>query len=215
MIKIAITGNIGTGKTAISQILKSMGFKVFEADKEVKNLMKNKALINDLKKEFQSKVPGLIKQNKIDTMKLGDFIFSNFKELKKLEDIIHPKIWTRKGKFFKENVKEKVVFLDIPLVFEKNLQESFDYIIYTSVSLKIQKERVLKRKEMNLTKFNQIIKKQNKLKQSQLKVISLYLNTNQSLDKLALKIKKFLESTLNLEIKANETEKRNERTNVR
>ncbi len=203
MIRIAITGNIGTGKSSISQIVKRLGFKVFEADKEVKNLMKSEALLNDLKNEFQSKVPGLIKQNKIDTMKLGDFIFSNFKELKKLEDIIHPRIWGRKEKFFKENFKEKVVFLDIPLVFEKNLQESFDYIIYTSVSLKVQKERVLKRKGMNLTKFDQIIKKQNRLKQSQLKFISLYLNTNQSLDKLALKIKKFLESTLNLKIRVN------------
>ena len=158
MIKIAITGNIGTGKSTISNIIKAFGFKVFEADKEVKVAMRQKNLISKIKKEFQPKVLGLIKYNKIDRKKLGDFIFLDIKELKKLEDIIHPEIWDRKTKFYEKNRKEKAVFLDIPLLFEKKLQKKFDYIIYTYVSLKIQKKRVLKRKDMNEAKFSHIIK---------------------------------------------------------
>ena len=144
MIKIAITGNIGSGKSTVTKFVRELGFKVFDSDQEVKNAMTKKDLINQISKEFKSKVSGLIKKNKIDSAKLGEFVFANPEELKKLEKIVHPKIWKSKEKFFDTNRKELVVFLDIPLLFEKKLESDFDFIIRTYVSPKIQKERVLK-----------------------------------------------------------------------
>ena len=119
MIKIAITGNIGSGKSTITKIVKELGFKVFDSDKEVKKALTNEDVINQISRKFQSKIPGLIKRNTIDKVKLGEFVFSNTDELEKLEQIVHPKVWKSKEKFFETNCNESVVFLDIPLLFEK------------------------------------------------------------------------------------------------
>ena len=198
MIKIAITGNIGSGKSTITRIVRELGFKVFDADQEVEKAMMKKDLINKISEEFKSKIPGLIKRNKIDKVKLGEFVFSNTKELKKLEQIVHPKVWESKEKFFDKNCNELVVFLDIPLLFEKKLQSNYDFIIRTFVSSKVQKERVLKRKNMTQVKFNKIIKTQAINSNVESKFISLDLNTEEDIKILKIKIKNFLEQTLNL-----------------
>ena len=198
MIKIAITGNIGSGKSTITRIVRELGFKVFDSDQEVEKAMKKKDLINKISEEFKSKIPGLIKRNKIDKVKLGEFVFSNTKELKKLEQIVHPKVWESKEKFFDKNCNELVVFLDIPLLFEKKLQSNYDFIIRTFVSSKVQKERVLKRKNMTQVKFNKIIKTQAINSNVESKFISLDLNTEEDIKILKIKIKNFLEQTLNL-----------------
>ena len=198
MIKIAITGNIGSGKSTITSIVRELGFKVFDSDQEVEKAMTKKDLISKISKEFKSKIPGLIKRNRIDKVKLGEFVFSNTKELKKLEQIVHPKIWESKEKFFETNCNELVVFLDIPLLFEKKLQSDYDFIIRTFVSSKVQKERVLKRKNMTLVKFNQIIKTQALNTNVERKCISLDLNTEEDMKILKNKVKNFLEKTLNL-----------------
>ena len=103
-----------------------------------------------------------------------------------------------KKKFLETNCNELVVFLDIPLLFEKNLQSNYDFIIRTFVSSKVQKERVLKRKNMTLVKFNQIIKKQTINANIESKCISLDLNTEEDIKILKNKVKNFLEKTLNL-----------------
>ena len=198
MIKIAITGNIGSGKSTITSIVKELGFKVFDSDQEVEKAMTKKDLISKISKEFKSKIPGLMKSNRIDRVKLGEFVFSNTKELKKLEQIVHPKIWESKEKFFETNCNELVVFLDIPLLFEKKLQSDYDFIIRTFVSSKVQKERVLKRKNMTLRKFNQIIKNQTITTRAEDKFVSLDLNTDENIEILKIKVKNFLDETLNL-----------------
>ncbi len=198
MIKIAITGNIGSGKSTITSIVRELGFKVFDSDQEVEKAMTKKDLISKISKEFKSKIPGLIKRNRIDKVKLGEFVFSNTKELKKLEQIVHPKIWESKEKFFETNCNELAIFFDIPLLFEKKLQSDYDFIIRTFVSSKVQKERVLKRKNMTQVKFNKIIKTQAINSNVESKFISLDLNTEEDIKILKIKIKNFLEQTLNL-----------------
>ena len=198
MITIAITGNIGSGKSTITKIIRELGFKVFDSDKEVKKALTNKDLINQISKEFKSKIPGLIKRNTINKDKLGEFVFSNPEELKKLEQLVHPKVWESKEKFFKKNFNEQAVFLDIPLLFEKKLQSKFDFIIRTRVSEEVQKKRVLKRKNMTNAKFNHIRKAQIDCSSVEEKFISLDINSQEDIKIIKKKIKNFLETVLNL-----------------
>jgi len=200
MIKVAITGNIGSGKSTITKIIRELGFKVFDSDKEVKKALIKKDLINQISKEFKSKIPELIKKNRIVKAKLGEFVFSNPNELKKLEKIVHPKVRESKEKFFEKNSDEPVVFLDIPLLFEKKLQSQFDFIIRTRVSEEVQKKRVLKRKNMTNEKFDHIRKTQTDYSGVEEKFVSLDINTEEDIKIVKKKVKNFLEKVLNLKI---------------
>ena len=205
MIKVAITGNIGSGKSTITKVIRELGFKVFDSDKEVKKALTKKDLINQISKEFKSKIPGLIKRNAIDKAKLGEFVFSNPDELKKLENIVHPRVWESKEKFFEKNCNESVVFLDIPLLFEKKLQSKFDFIIRTRVSEEVQKKRVLKRRNMTTTKFNHIRRTQTDYSDIEEKHISLDINTQEDIKIIKKRVKNFLEKILNLKKELNLT----------
>ena len=157
MHKVAITGRIGTGKTTICHIIKSLGYDVFESDSETRKILLKTKIINEIKTVYRNKIRNLINSEKqIDTEKLGDFVFGDEYQLRILENIIHPEIWKSKKHFIKNNQEKRILFFDIPLLFEKNIHINYDSIIYTKVDFMIQKERVLKREKMNLNKFNQI-----------------------------------------------------------
>ncbi len=194
MIKIAITGNIGTGKSTVSKIIKLLGYKVFDSDNEIKKLLKKEIVINVIAKKFDD-VPTLLnKDGFVDTTKLGNHVFSNKKELKKLENILHPMIWKNQKKFIKRNENEKVLFFDIPLLFEKQLHKNYNFIIYTTVDYEIQKRRVLERKQMDHGKFEKIIKNQKKMNKALKKFVSLELDTNQEIKKIKSIVKLFMKN---------------------
>ena len=88
---IGITGAIGCGKTTITNILKKYGIDVFDADKEVAEIYKDEKFLALLKGTF----PRIFKGDLIDKRLLRKIVFSNQKELIKLEDIIEPFIQKR------------------------------------------------------------------------------------------------------------------------
>ncbi len=196
-IKIAITGKIASGKSTVSEIIKNLGFLVFESDKEVNKLFRDKSIINKIKELFLSKIKNLIKEDgSVNKMLLGDYVFLKKDELKNLEDLIHPLLNEEKKKFIELNKKEKVLFFDIPLLFEKKLFSDYNFIIYLYVKKKIQEERVLKRKRMNKDKFEKILEAQNYSLEDYNKFISIMIDTSKDLDH----IKKNLISFINKKV---------------
>ena len=193
MLKIAITGRIATGKTAVSKILVDLGYKVFESDKEVKKIYKNTIVVEAIRKIFSNKIPNLIEQNKINMNNLGNYVFSKKSQLKKLEEIIHPYIWEKKSFFLLMHPKEKVLFFDIPLLFEKKLQNEYDYIFYTKVDLQTQKKRALQRDKMNMRKLEQILTNQTSLPNNINSLKLLELDTSLEKNQTKRLIKSFLQ----------------------
>lgn len=201
MHKVAITGRIGTGKTTVSEIIKALGYEVFESDKETKKILLKSQIIQNIRKEFGNKIPNLVKSDKqIDTNKLGGFVFDNKSELRTLENIIHPEIWKNKKSFIQNNSRKKILFFDVPLLFEKRIDKNYDSIIYTTVNFTTQKERVLKRDNMTLNKFKQICKNQIELSKAQKKKVSLEINTEVRLNLIEKKLKDFITSILDCKI---------------
>ena len=90
-IKIAITGKIASGKSTVSEIVKELGFSVFESDKEVNKLFREQAVKIKIKELFFDKIDNLIKKDgSINKVLLGDYVFFKEEELNNLENLIHP-----------------------------------------------------------------------------------------------------------------------------
>ena len=177
MKKIAITGNIGSGKTTISNILIKEGYEVFQCDKEISKLYLSSDLKEDIKMAFNNKVQNLFFRNgKVNKKSLSDYVFSSPPSLKKLEKIVYFYLEITKKKFLKKNKKKRFDFFYIPLLFEKKQEDDYNYIIYLVLNKENQKKRVLKRKNMNEFKLKKILKNQKDLSKS--KKISLLLDTN-------------------------------------
>ena len=191
--KIAITGKIGSGKTSLCNIIKKIGYKVYESDKEVEKLLKRAQIIEEVKLLYKGKIRNLIDNNgNINKKILGDFLFSNKNELDKLEKLLYPVLEGQKKKFVEENSNEEFIFFDIPLLFEKKMHKKFDKIIFLDVSKEIQEKRVLKRKGMTKNKLDNILNNQSYDISIFKKFISVQINSSGNKELLENQIKNFL-----------------------
>ena len=193
--KIAITGKIGSGKTSLCNIIKKIGYKVYESDKEVEKLLKRAQIIEEVKLLYKGKIRNLIDNNgNINKKILGNFLFSNKNELDKLEKLLYPLLEGQKKKFVEENSNEEFIFFDIPLLFEKKMHKKFDKIIFLDVSKEIQEKRVLKRKGMTKNKLDNILNNQSYDISIFKKFISVQINSSGNTELLEYHIKNFLDN---------------------
>lgn len=119
-MKIAITGTIGSGKSMVSDYLRSKELYVFDCDKYNSYLIENdKNVFEKIYKEF----PNSIDHLKVNKKKLAAEIFNNPEKKQILEDILHPLIF---NKMIEESKKYDLFFAEVPLLFEKNLDKYFD-----------------------------------------------------------------------------------------
>ena len=191
-IKIAITGKIGSGKSTVADIIKDLGYFVFESDKEVDKLFNSNNTKNKIKTLF-CKIKNLTnKDGSINKTVLGEYVFSNKNELKNLEDLIYPLLNKERQKFINSKKREKILFFDIPLLFEKKLFTEYNFIIYVYVKEKIQKERVLKRKKMNKDKLEKILEAQSYNLKDYQKFISINIDTSNDLDQTKQSLVSFI-----------------------
>ena len=152
MIKIGITGNIGSGKTTFSNFFKKKSF-IFNADKEAKkHLKKHSVLQKKLINVFGKKI--LIGTN-IDFKKLASVSFENEKNQKILNGIIWPEVGaliTNALEIAKKDNYEYFI-VDAALLFEANFQHFFDYIILVTAHKDIRLKRAIRRKNMDLSQI--------------------------------------------------------------
>ncbi len=132
--KIAITGGIGSGKTTVSNLIKEKGYPVYSCDEIYKELIESTIYIKEIEKAF----PAAIKQGKIDKKSLAEIIFSNKQERKRLNEIAHPLIMEALLDRMNKN-ENKLVFAEVPLLFEENFENLFDQTI---VVLRNREERI-------------------------------------------------------------------------
>ena len=117
MIKVAITGNIASGKSCVEEYLKQLGYKLVDADKinhEILNT--DKTTIKKIIQIFDE-YDITDENNSISREKLGKIVFDNKEKLKELESILHKEISNKINAFFEENKKEKIVFVSAALLF--------------------------------------------------------------------------------------------------
>ena len=159
--KIAITGKIGTGKSVLLNQFKFLGYKTYSSDQMVKDLYaKDKHIISEIGKLN----PSLILNKKIRFDELSNKAFKEPGFLLKLEKLIHPRLHHIRSRIIKinqinRNRNRNIVVFEVPLLFEKKLQNNFDLVILLKCQKYLQIKRVLKRENMNREKFENINKK--------------------------------------------------------
>ncbi len=143
MLKIAITGNIGSGKTTVCKIFESLGVPVFYADTEAKNLYTDASVISSVEKAFGRDIfdnnRQLIKQ------KLAGIVFSDASALKTLNSIIHPVLMEKYRNWLTENAQHLYTLHEAAVIFENSLAKRFDKIINVSAPGNIRMERIKSR----------------------------------------------------------------------
>ena len=135
MIRIALIGNIGSGK---SHFAKLFGFPVFDADNEVAKLYKKsrKCYI-----KLKKKLPKYINSFPINKNHLIKAITDSNSNLKKIIKVVHPEIRFKMKKFIRKNKNKKIILLDVPLLLESKLNEKNDILIF----IEAKKIEIIKR----------------------------------------------------------------------
>ncbi len=132
--RIAITGLIGSGKSAVSQIIRENNYSVFDADAVNSELLKNDVVLARICDRF----PEAFENGMLIRSKLASLIFNDQKNRKDLENILHPII---RARMISDSKKVNPFFAEIPLLFESNFDRHFDYVMCVVAS----EENILKR----------------------------------------------------------------------
>ena len=153
MIRIAIIGDIGSGK---SHVAKQFGYPVFNADTEVAKLYKkNRKFYGKLKK----KLPTYITSFPVQKSKVSEAIIDNKNNLNKIIKIVHPTIRIKMRRFIKKHRNKKFVILDIPLLIENKINKKNDIVIFVEAKKDEIRKRLKKRSKINpkiINKFKKI-----------------------------------------------------------
>lgn len=146
-IKVAITGGIGAGKSLVSNYLINQGFPVLFSDDIAKDLMQSdKDVINLIKKEFGDES---YSNNKLNTKYLSEKIFSDENNVDKINAIVHPIVIEKINEQLKNLfINNNIVFVEIPLLFESELQDHFDFVILVYANENLRIKRTIERSNL-------------------------------------------------------------------
>ena len=158
---IAITGGIGSGKSTFCSKLKERGFKIHSSDEQVAKIYKNpeKKFVTYLHTIGLSKS---ISKKNIDKKIISKIIFENKQIRKKLELYIFKIVRKKRSDFIKQEKQKKtrLIFIDIPLLFENNLEKQFNKVISIIASKRVRLNRLKKTRKMTENQFKNITRSQ-------------------------------------------------------
>ncbi len=154
---IGITGSIACGKSLVSNYLQEKGYTIIDADKIGHTALEN----DEVKKQLVNKFgKSILKDNEVNRVTLGKLVFENNENLKELNNIIHPQIRKNISEQIQVHKNEKLVFVDVPLLFEAKFDDLVEKIIVISLDEKIQLERLMNRNSLSKEEALQRIKSQ-------------------------------------------------------
>ena len=147
MLKMGLTGGLGSGKSTASKFFKSLGAFILDADNSAKNLIEtNKEVKEELIKEFGTDIMNA--NSSIDKKKLARVAFQDEDQQQRLNYVVHPHIHNAIDKSYKEILDQnnhKLFIVDAALIYESGYDAHLDYVIVVTAQLKHRMERALNR----------------------------------------------------------------------
>ena len=157
MIRIALTGSIGMGKSTVARMFERAGIPVFDADAEVRRLQgPGGALVEAIGERF----PGTVRNGMLDRDQLAELVLGDPEQLAALERIVHPAVRDVRAAFVEKHHDAAALIFEIPLLFETDGESDFDKVIVVSAPREIQRARVLQRPGMTAEKLNSLLARQ-------------------------------------------------------
>ena len=157
MIRIALTGSIGMGKSTVAKMFKKAGVPVFDADAVVTQLQgPGGSLVEDIGELF----PGCVRCGTLDRECLAEIVLANPEKLSILERIVHPVVRNAREEFIAQHREAPALIFEIPLLFETGGEKDFDKVIVVSAPPEVQRKRVLERTGMTTAKLESILARQ-------------------------------------------------------
>ncbi|HAG90628.1 MAG TPA: dephospho-CoA kinase [Bdellovibrionales bacterium] len=191
---IGLTGNLGSGKSTVAQMIREEGYSVLDADREARlALGPGSPLLKLVKEKFG---PDLFdSQGNLDRKALGKKVFSSPENLRWLEKLIHPEVRSRVEKQRQELEKkgEVLAFYDVPLLDEKKMETLFDGVVVVSASPEFRQQRVSQRDGLSEGDF--LERDQNQLSmEDKVKRADWVLKNEGSLEDLRVQIQDLLKT---------------------
>ena len=152
MLNVALTGGIGSGKSAVAEFLQECGAVVIDSDQLARDVIERGT------EGFEAILTAfgdtVLTDGEIDRSTLADIVFHDENQRKKLEAIIHPLVREAAESLMKKLPTDSVVINQIPLLVETNGAKRFDYIITVSASEDLRRQRLLQKglKDYEITK---------------------------------------------------------------
>lgn len=157
MIRLALTGSIGMGKSTVARMFERAGVPMFDADAVVRELQaKDPGIIASIGRRFG----GTVSDGILDREALSRAVLASPAEFDALEAIVHPAVQAARSRFIERNADQPALLFDIPLLFETGGETMFDKVIVVSAPAEMQRERVLARPGMTREKFEAILERQ-------------------------------------------------------
>ncbi|MCO4813389.1 MAG: dephospho-CoA kinase [Flavobacteriales bacterium] len=157
MIKVGITGGIGSGKSIVSKILTAMNYPVYNSDIEAKRIVQENRKVRSQLIELFGKE--LYINNQLNRSYLASIIFNDDVALKKVNNIIHPQV-RKDFETFCESQNKEIVFNEAAILFETGGEKQFDQMVLVTADEDLRISRVMKRDGIKKSEVQSRIGKQ-------------------------------------------------------
>lgn len=172
MIKLGITGGIGSGKTTACKIFESLGVPVYYADDEAKKIMDTVEVTKKIVDTFGKSI--LSNSNTIDRKKLGAIVFSDKQKLELLNSIIHPAVGKHYEDWTNQHSNDKYTLKEAAILFESGAYKQVGMIITVTAPLELKIKRIMNRNGFNreeaLLRINNQMSDEDRMKQSHFQI---------------------------------------------
>ena len=148
MIKVGITGGIGSGKTTVCRVFELLGVPVYYSDAEAKNILDSDPSVQEgILKLFGAGV--MDKNGKADRKKIAAIVFNEKEKLEKLNQLVHPAVGRRFDDWCKKYAHAPFILKEAAILYESGAYKQVDKVIVVSTPKALKTERIMKRDHLS------------------------------------------------------------------
>jgi dephospho-CoA kinase len=150
-LQIGITGGIGSGKSLVCKIFACLGVPIYDADSRAKSIMTTDGiLVEQIKKEFGDL--SYYEDGRLNREYLGSTVFNDSAKLKRLNELVHPRVGSDSEKWVEENASHPYLMREAALLFESGSFKKLNKIIVVTAPEQLRVKRVLQRDKQRTEK---------------------------------------------------------------